>query len=144
MDSFAHGNASVDGHGRGGWYLGHMVPGGEEALRSSSQVEVKWGVHAAGSPRKGWVANTEATTLSVLVRGRFRILFPEADVLLEREGDYALWPPGLPHHWVAEDDSVVLTVRWPSRPEDSREVEPPAPRLGRGALFPTLRPGGGL
>src|SRR4051794_5796702 len=84
MAPFAYGNAQSDGVARGGWFLGHMVPGGEEALRSSERVEVKWGVHPAGSPRKGWVANAMSTTLSVLVRGRFRLLFPEADVLLER------------------------------------------------------------
>ena len=44
-------------------------------------------------------------------------------VLLEREGDYALWPPGVAHDWLAEEASVVVTVRWPSLPGDSRPVE---------------------
>jgi hypothetical protein len=36
-------------------------------------------------------------------------------VLLARHGDYAvLHRTG--HSWCAEDDSVVLTVRWPSVP----------------------------
>jgi quercetin dioxygenase-like cupin family protein len=60
--------------------------------------------------------------MSVLIRGRFRLEFHDGnrarDLLLEREGDYALWDAGVPHNWVAEEDSVMLTVRWPSVPED--------------------------
>jgi quercetin dioxygenase-like cupin family protein len=35
-------------------------------------------------------------------------------VLLERQGDYVVWGPGVDHSWRAEEESVVLTVRWPS------------------------------
>jgi hypothetical protein len=36
------------------------------------------------------------------------------EVLLARQGDYAMWGPGIDHHWSADEESVVLTVRWPS------------------------------
>ncbi len=114
------GNALADGAGHRGWFVGHFV----EALagpRRATAVEVKWGVHPAGETHAAWVRNATATTLSVLVRGRFRITFPDGDRLLQREGDYALWAPGVPHRWRAEADSVVLSVRWPSVPGDSRE-----------------------
>ena len=46
-------------------------------------------------------------------------LFRELEVLLTREGDYVLWEPGEPHYWVAEEDTLIFTVRWPSLPGDS-------------------------
>jgi quercetin dioxygenase-like cupin family protein len=64
----------------------------------------------------------EATTLSILVRGRFRYAFPGREILLRREGDYVMWPAGVPHAWTAEEDSIVLTVRWPSKPGDTIEA----------------------
>ena len=116
------GNAGVDGAARRGWLVGHFagVPG---APNRSEAVEVKWGVHPAGERRATAAVNATATTLSVLVRGRFRLRFPDRVVVLEREGDYALWPPGVAHAWLAEEASIVLTVRGPSLAGDSRPVE---------------------
>jgi hypothetical protein len=139
MDSFCFGNAGTEGLDQGGWFVGHMIHAGSPS-RSTDRVGVKWGIHPAGSPRRAWVSNSEATTLSILVRGRFRILLPEADILLTREGDYALWAPGVPHGWLAEDDSVVLTVRWPSKEADSIEVATPIERLDPTAPIPVHRP----
>lgn len=66
--------------------------------------------------------NVEATTLCILLKGRFRLQFPEQEFLLSGEGDYVLWPPGVPHCWSVEFDSTVLTIRWPSKAEDSVQV----------------------
>ncbi len=52
----------------------------------------------------------------VLISGRFLMRFPGRDVLLERQGDYVVWGRGTGHSWCAEEESVVLTVRWPSVP----------------------------
>ncbi len=122
------GNAADEGERRG-WFLGHFVddPAG---LRATLEVEARWGTHPAGEEKPSWTLNAEATTVSILVRGRFRIRFPAGDVLLSKEGDYALWAPGVPHHWIAEEDSVVLTIRWPSRPGDSRALESPQAAAG--------------
>ncbi len=116
------GNAGADGAAHRGWLVGHFagVPG---APNCSEAVEVKWGVHPAGERRATAAVNATATTLSVLVRGRFRLRFPERVVVLEREGDYALWPPGVAHDWLAEAESIVLTVRWPSLAGDSRAAK---------------------
>jgi hypothetical protein len=86
-------------------------------LRSTSDVEVKWGTHALGEVRPEWGASDVATTLSVLVRGCIRLLFDDGrEALLDEPGDYALWAPGVAHRWTIEqDDTVVMTVRWPSR-----------------------------
>ncbi len=115
---------AADAGATGGWFVGHFVP--DEARRSSA-VEVKWGVHPAGERNAGgFVANRTATTLSVLVSGAFRLRFragAEVETVdLLAPGQYALWPPGLPHDWEAVADSVVLTVRWPSVPKDQAEA----------------------
>jgi hypothetical protein len=115
------GNASVEGANRWGWFLGHFITPTDDP-RSTPLLEVKWGVHKAGDGRTQWASNVEATTLSILINGRFRLQFPEQEFVLSREGDYVLWLPGVPHYWSAEEDSTVVSVRWPSKPEDSREV----------------------
>lgn len=97
----------------------------KDLLRHSSEVEVKWAVYAAGEKRPHWAMQREATSLAVLIRGLFQISFAEADVLLSKEGDYAIWGAGVAHTWAAEEDSVILTLRWPSRPEDSLIVPNP-------------------
>jgi quercetin dioxygenase-like cupin family protein len=53
----------------------------------------------------------------ILVSGRFCVNLTVGSVRLERQGDYAVWGPGIDRSWKAEDDSVVITVRWPSLPE---------------------------
>jgi quercetin dioxygenase-like cupin family protein len=45
---------------------------------------------------------------------------PHRSVTLQRQGDYVVWGKGTDHSWQAEDDSTVITVRWPShRPPSS-------------------------
>ena len=72
------------------------------------------GIHPAGDQRAEWVTGEERTTMLILVRGRFRLDLSVGSTTLDREGDYAVWGPGIDHSWQAEDDSVVITVRWPS------------------------------
>jgi hypothetical protein len=117
------GNATDDPADKG-WFVGHFMPNGDDP-RATGAVEVKWAVYAGGETRAAWGANHEGTTLAVLVRGRFRLRFPEREVLLAREGDFALWEPGVPHHWQAEGPTIVFTVRWPSKPGDCVAVPPP-------------------
>ncbi|PSB52847.1 signal peptidase I [filamentous cyanobacterium Phorm 6] len=116
------GNAGAEGASRGGWFAGHFITPGDDA-RSTSVLEVKWGVHPAGDCRTQWAVNAAATTLSILVKGRFRLQFPALEILLSQEGDYALWRPGVPHYWSALEDSVIVTVRWPSLSGDSSEIK---------------------
>jgi quercetin dioxygenase-like cupin family protein len=109
------GNAAEDGQARRGWILGHFIDPAE-GIRSSKDVEVKWGIHPAGETRPEWTADDQRTTLVLLVEGNFRIDLTEATVNLAKQGDYAMWGPGIDHFWEALTDSIVLTVRWPSSP----------------------------
>jgi len=107
------GNAAEDGRETRGWLLGHFIDPAK-GVRSSKDVEVKWGIHPAGEKRAGWTADDQRTTLVILVEGNFRIDLTEGGVTLARQGDYAVWGPGIDHSWEAVSDSVVVTVRWPS------------------------------
>ena len=125
------GNAATDGIPYRGWLVGHFA-GEPDSPTRTGVVEVKWGLHPTGDHRATAALNVRATTLSILVRGRFRLRFPDRVVVLEREGDYALWEPGVAHDWLAEEESVVMSVRWPSVPNDSRPPEEPGAKSQEG------------
>lgn len=111
------GNAIRDGEGNlpKGWFIGHFVPR-EYGLRSCDAVEVKWGVHRAGEAKATPSTNDHQSTLTLLVSGRFALAFTGLDrsVTLADPGDYVIFADGVRHHWKCLEDSVVLTVRWPS------------------------------
>lgn len=121
MDGVLSTNAAELGKGKGGWFIGHFIT--EDALRKTSDVEVKWGVHARGEKNEGFAANKTAHTMSVLISGRFHMTFRRdgqgsQEVTLANPGDFALWLPGVEHNWEAVEPTVILTVRWPSAPKD--------------------------
>jgi len=112
-DGWYFGNAADDGRDNRGWLLGHFMAD-SDGVRASDAVEVKWGVHPAGESRVTWHTDEHRTTVLLLVKGRFRLELSTSTFVLQREGDYAVWGPGIDHAWHAEEDSVVITVRWPS------------------------------
>jgi quercetin dioxygenase-like cupin family protein len=118
------GNATADGAAYRGWFIGNFVAS-ELGLRASDQVEIKWGTHRQGERRGAWAVSRQATSMSLLVRGAIRIFFEDgSEALLSEPGDYALWAPGVAHRWVIEqDETVILTVRWPSLAGDAVDTE---------------------
>ncbi|RCG23495.1 signal peptidase I [Sphaerisporangium album] len=106
------GNAHLDSVADRGWLLGHFKPAGD--VTHSEDVEVKWYVHPRGDQRAQWVTGEKRTALLILISGRFRVELPGRSVLLEKQGDYVVWGRDVDHSWFAEEESVVLTVRWPS------------------------------
>ncbi|HEX4793148.1 MAG TPA: hypothetical protein VH370_05120 [Humisphaera sp.] len=120
MNGIKQGNTISDGAAHKGWLIGRFID--EDPMRQTHEVEVKWGIHKAGETNRGFAADQVARSMSVLIRGRFRLTFRRGNVteeiLLEKEGDYAMWLPGVEHTWAAEaeGETVILTVRWPSLP----------------------------
>ena len=112
-ENWHSGNAAEDGRETRGWILGHFIDP-SQGVRSSKDVEVKWGIHPAGEKRHEWTADDQRTTLVLLVEGNFRVDLTEASIILEKQGDYVTWGPGIDHSWEAISDSIVVTVRWPS------------------------------
>lgn len=107
------GSAPEDAPANRGWLLGHFMPSGD--VRHSADVEIKWGAHPRGDQRAQWVTAETRTALIVLVSGRFRVEFPERSVVLTERGDYVVFH-GVDHSWFAEEESVILGIRWPSVP----------------------------
>jgi hypothetical protein len=85
-------------------------------------IEVKWSVYHAGEKKQLWGANLTATTLCLLIKGKVSIRFPMTECSLAREGDYVIWPAGLPHRGTIAEDALVLTIRWPSTAGDYEET----------------------
>lgn len=99
-----------------GWFLGHFIPGEENPLRTS-ELELKWYTHTKGETRDAWAPGNPVRTLNILIRGHFVLLFPDQEIPLEKEGDFVLFGPGVPHSFRSIEESLVLTVRWPSVPQ---------------------------
>lgn len=114
-DNWYVGNANDEADQYRGWMLGHFVTP-DHPVRTTQDLEVKWGIHPAGQQRAEWTVDENRTTLLILISGRFRLDLTVGEITLERQGDYATWGPGIDHSWQAEDDSVVVSVRWPSLP----------------------------
>jgi mannose-6-phosphate isomerase-like protein (cupin superfamily) len=110
------GNAAESSKDARGWFVGHFVRGAGNPLRTSD-LEVKWYTHAAGETRDPWAPANPVRTLNVLIRGHFVLLFPDREVALTKEGDFVLFGPGVAHSFRSVEESLVLTVRWPSRPQ---------------------------
>jgi hypothetical protein len=120
VDGFVTGNAALDGAAQRGWFVGAFMP---DAHRRRADIELKWGVHPRGeSEGQGWVANRTGTTVSILIEGAFVLRLRSggevAEIRLAERGDYAMWEPGVEHCWEALEDSVVLSIRCPSVPDD--------------------------
>jgi hypothetical protein len=113
-DEIYVGNADPDALADRGWLLGYFKPEGDP--RHSTEVEIKWGRHPRGDRRAEWVRGEARTALLVLISGCFHMEFPGRTVVLDKQGDYVVWPRGVDHSWFAAEESVVLTVRWPSVP----------------------------
>jgi hypothetical protein len=107
------GSAAADAPANRGWLLGHFLPADDP--RHSDDVEIKWGIHPAGHERAAWVTDDHRTAAILLISGRFRIELPGRSVVLARQGDYVVFH-AVGHSWHAEEESVVVTVRWPSIP----------------------------
>ncbi|MCW2913375.1 MAG: hypothetical protein JWN52_1443 [Actinomycetia bacterium] len=113
-NNWSSGNANDVANQYRGWLLGHFVDSEIHGIRSTGDLEVKWGIHPEGQCRSEWTSDDQRTTITILVSGRFRLDLAVGTTLLARQGDYVIWGPGIDHSWQAETDSVIITVRWPS------------------------------
>ncbi len=120
--SWHFGNAHDEADEHRGWFVGHFMDDGD--IRHSEDVEVKWGIHPVGDVRHSWQDGETRTAVSILVKGRFRIDFADASQVLARPGDYVIWGPGQGHSWTAEEESIVVTCRWPSSSQGRRSPGP--------------------
>lgn len=122
--AFTNGNAIKDG--KRGWFVGQFIPP-SLGLAHQQALEIKWDQHAKGERRRAWAKSLNATTISILVNGAFMTRLKAADetqeILLSVPGDYVAFGPGVDHAWEALDNSLVITVRFPSLKNDQIEAQ---------------------
>lgn len=112
------GNAEKDAHENRSWLVGHFKA--RDDIRYDEDVEVKVSSHRADDGRPEWSTGEVRRTFFMLMTGRWRLELTEEagdeteTVILAAPGDYVVWGPGVAHTWRAEEDSTVVTVRWPS------------------------------
>jgi hypothetical protein len=97
-----------------GWFVGGFLDN-TAGVRLTDHVEIKWSTHPEGDHRPEIAPGGDTTTVTILVSGRFEVVFPGEDpgrVLLADQGDYAAFGPGIAHTWRALEPSVMVTVRW--------------------------------
>jgi hypothetical protein len=117
MHKVTTGNAASEGQEKGGWFIGHFIDS-DKPLRSRTDLEIKWGIHPQGERRASRAPSGEATTITILIRGHFVVILPDQqEIVLAAEGDYVMFTPNQPHETHAITDSVLITVRWPSLPQ---------------------------
>lgn len=110
------GNAVNEGAEHRCWFAGSFMS--QDNLLRNENFELKWKEHRKGEHKEKPASESSVpvSTLSILVRGRIRVSFPsqKKTVTLCKEGDYVLWKPNIAHVLDVDEDSLLLSVRWPS------------------------------
>ncbi len=117
MANVQTGNAIADSSDTRGWLVGHFFDEAKFGLRHSDDVEIKWGAHKAGDERSEWVTGETRTAIVILVSGCFVIDFRDKTIVVDKPGDYVMWGKGVDHKWHITEDTVTITIRWPSVPD---------------------------
>lgn len=110
MSKIYIGNVRRDGQSTRGWFIGRFIED-LHSLRHSNNLEVKWREHKKGEKRNKWSISENMTTMGLVIKGKMRMIFKDEEFLL-RKGDYYISPPQMPHKWIIEEDSLVLTIQW--------------------------------
>ncbi len=64
------GNANHGTSNPTGWFVGHFIDPPEDP-RATRDLEIKWHTHPAGEQKTSWTKSTQATSLAILISGRF-------------------------------------------------------------------------
>ncbi len=104
------GNAKSAGSNYRGWFMGAFL--NEESPLLQENVELKWATHKKGERRKDWSMGDEKQSISILISGKFKLIFDDREETLSQQGDFVYWGPQVPHTWEALEDSTIMTVRF--------------------------------
>jgi len=106
-----------------GWFIGHFME--KDSIFHSDDFEIRWAVHSKGEKKSIVKANKIAKTISILIKGKIILRFPKDnnEIVLSKEGDYVYWDKNIYHTSEIIEDSTVLTIRWPSIPNDQVPLE---------------------
>lgn len=112
-----------DNSDRHGWLIGNFIE--EDSLFHNDDFEVRWANHKKGEKKDPPAMNNTAKTISILIKGKMLLKFPfeKKEIILSKPGDYASWKEKVYHGSEMLEDSIVLTIRWPSIPNDQKPLK---------------------
>jgi len=105
----------------GGWIAGWFTD--PHSPLHSHDFEIKWSTHPKphGSEKEK-PAGSPAKTITILIEGKFSVTIPETGQTFEltKTGDYVYFAENITHTWKClNEPSRMLTIRWPSHPNES-------------------------
>lgn len=106
---------SRENPGRKGWFIGHFLD--SKSPFKTDDFEVNW-VRVKKNEKKEGIGNdAKAKTLTILIEGLFKFEFLDKSesVILKNKGDYFFYEPIKNHISQALEDSLIMTIRWPSK-----------------------------
>lgn len=116
---FAFGNAELEVKDHRGWFVGHFM---SKPPQQRDDIEIKWSHHSKGDGDPDFDAQKVSKSVSILIYGKIQYCLHDGDkketIVVSKPGDYVMWGPGVSHSWLVLEDSISLTVRWPSLPND--------------------------
>lgn len=100
------------------WIIGHFME--PKSPFCNQDFEIKWGKHKKGERRDTVSRDSKVDSLAILVYGKELFKFPSLgkEVLMEKEGDYLFFGKGTGHIWEMLEDTLIITIRWPSIPPE--------------------------
>ncbi|GAA3628706.1 hypothetical protein GCM10022223_52710 [Kineosporia mesophila] len=114
-----HQGNATDDRDQKGWLIGFFATG-DQGVNYSEDVEIKWSDHRAGDVQTDW-EKSQGTSVGILISGRMRIHFNDGTADLDEQGDYVRFGPGVDHRFSTPTGGRLITVRWPSRPDQDRD-----------------------
>ena len=126
MESIIKGNLTEEKEKhpeRRGWFIGHFVE--DESVFKTDDFEIRWTFHPKGDKKPQIAANMKAKTVSVLIKGKFVLIYPDQkkEVILSKPGDFVYHDAKVYHGSEALEDSIMLTIRWPSILGDQKPMK---------------------
>jgi len=114
------GNCEGEKNKHRGWITGHFID--KSSPLHTQDLEIKWGEHKKGEAKENPAANNQSKTLAILIYGQFQFDFPndKKQIVLNKKGDYVFFNAKINHSWQCLKNSLVLTIRWPSLPNDQK------------------------
>ena len=112
------GNVKTKPNGDRGWILGNFIKA--PSPFHNQDFEIKWSNSEKGEAKDRPTTNKIAKTLAILVYGKFKMNFPDQErhCILNHEGDYVFFDAGIAHSWEVLEKCLLITIRWPSLPND--------------------------
>ncbi len=102
---------------RRGWFIGHFI---NKPFFKDEDIEIKWAIHKKGEKFNSIRSAKKSKSLSILISGKTKISFPELkkEIILSKQGDFVYWNKKVFHTSEIIEESVFLTIRWPSLPNN--------------------------